>query len=164
MMMRSIGALGGAVAATAQTGSRVAGTASTAYGPGAAGKEAGSAIAGGLANVAKTAANRASTPIGSAIGSAQEKTAESVKEGSCQAFAANGGATTKDQASSDTQSQPESSSKPGKEMTEGSSEPQWARSLRDQQHLMHGVNALNNTIRSGDARGGGASPDLSDNS
>jgi type IV secretion system protein TrbL len=164
MMMRSVGALGGAVASTVQTGARVAGAASTAYGLGAAGKEGGSAIAGGLANVAKTAANRASTPIGSAIGSAQEKTAESVKEGSRQAFAANGGATTKDQTSGDTQSHPASSPNPGEEMTEGGSEPQWAKSLRDQQHLMHGVNALTSTIRSGDAKGGGASPDLSDNS
>ena len=166
MTVRGVAALGSAGANVARTGAAVAGATSIAYGLGAMGKQGASAVAGGVANVAKTSAKMATKPMTSAVASAQDSLTERFKDGSRQAFAASGGASTKGSVNSVLSSSPTSPSSsradPGSLTPNGA--PDWAKRLKDQQNLQHGVNSLTHTIRSGDARGGGAHPDLSDKS
>jgi len=130
------GAAGSAVAGAATGGARAAGSASGAYSAGAAGKTGRAAAASGLANVAKSAANSAVSPL--------RRAAESLKAN----YAAGKSGTPADAAG------------PGN----ADGPPAWATAMKRRQAMTQGVNMASHTLKGGDSHGGGSGPDISDKS
>jgi type IV secretion system protein TrbL len=94
-------------------------------------------VAGGLANVGKSAGNAAMSPL--------RKAASSIRE----SFASGGGgasgaATTASSAAT--------------KSTDGP--PAWAKAMKRRQTVTHGVSVASHTLKSGDSHGGGAGPDI----
>lgn len=130
------GAAGSAMAGAATGGARAAGSASGAYSAGAAGKTGRAAAASGLANVAKSAANSAVSPL--------RRAAESLKAN----YAAGKSGTPADAAGSGNASGP----------------PAWATAMKRRQAMTQGANMASHTLKGGDSHGGGSGPDISDKS
>lgn len=131
------GAMGSAVSGAAMAGARAAGATSGAYAAGAAGRSGGSAAAAGLANVGKSAAQAAVSPLRRAAGAVQ------------QSFAAGRDGA----AASGTAAAPAS--------TEGGP-PAWARAMKQRQTVTHGASVAAHTLKGGDSHGGGAGPNISE--
>ena len=136
---------GGAVAAGARGGASVAGGASTAYrlGSGTSGSGA-SGIAGGMAGVGKAGLSAAASPVKRMAEAMQD----SYHAGSRAGFAATGGA-------------PDAAATP---TAANNGPPAWARRMKRQQSLHHGVATAAHVVRSGDHGGGGTSVSLSERS
>ena len=138
------GMAAGAVGAGARGAASMAGGASTAYrlGSSAAGGGA-SAVAAGLANVGKAGMSAAASPLRKAAGAMKE----SYESGSRAAFTATGG---------------KFSNTPDMLASANDGPPAWARRLRQQQTMHHGVATAAHVVRSGDHGGGGTSISLSE--
>ena len=130
------GAAGSAMAGTATSGARAAGGASGAYAAGAAGKTGRAAAASGLANVAKSAASIAASPL--------RRAADSLKAN----YAAGKAGTPTNAAATGAADGP----------------PAWATAMRRRQAMTQGANMASHTLKGGDSHGGGSGPDISDKS
>ena len=141
---------GGAV--LARGGAAAAGAASSAYTLGSMG---GGGLPGGMAGVARAGAAAAASPLkkasSRAAGGIQSSYAEGVKGG----VAATGGTTsmgTVGGAAPEPASGPSASDGP----------PAWAKRMRHNQAVSHGVRAAAHAVRSGDSHGSGSSVNLSE--
>ena len=141
---------GGAV--LARGGAAAAGAASSAYTLGSMG---GGGLSGGMAGVARAGAAAAASPLkkasSRAAGGIQSSYAEGVKGG----VAATGGTTsmgTVGGAAPEPASGPSASDGP----------PAWAKRMRHNQAVSHGVRAAAHAVRSGDSHGSGSSVNLSE--
>ena len=132
-----VGAAGGLIAGTARGGAAVAGGVTAAY------------RAGGLSGVAEAAASSA----GNAAMSPLRRAAASMRE----SFAAGGRAVT-----GETASDSGSAGAAASGQTEGSGPPAWARRMKRNQTISHGVSAADHAIRSGDRPSSGGGIDLSE--
>jgi type IV secretion system protein TrbL len=132
-----VGAAGGLIAGTARGGAAVAGGVTAAY------------RAGGLSGVAEAAASSA----GNAAMSPLRRAAASMRE----SFAAGGRAVTGEGASDSGAASAGASGQ-----AEGSGAPGWARRMKRDQTISHGVSAAHQAIRSGDHPSGGGGVDLSE--
>ena len=130
------GAAGSAMAGTAVGGARAAGGASGAYAAGAAGKTGRAAAASGLANVAKSAASSAASPL--------RRAADSLKAN----YAAGKAGTPANAAATGAADGP----------------PAWATAMKRRQAMTQGANMASHTLKGGDSHGGGSGPDISDKS
>ncbi|KTQ96355.1 conjugal transfer protein TrbL [Aureimonas ureilytica] len=139
-------ALAGGVAAAARGGAALAGGASAGYRLGAAGEAGGDAVAAGLGGVAGAGARSAVQAMSSPL-----KRAAASMRGS---FAAGQRAVTGEVASGDnTHASAAASAAPD-------SQPAWAKCMKRNQAMTHGVQATAQAVKSGDAHGGGASVSL----
>jgi type IV secretion system protein TrbL len=132
-----VGAAGGLIAGTARGGAAVAGGVTAAY------------RAGGLSGVAEAAASSA----GNAAMSPLRRAAASMRE----SFAAGGRA-----AMGETAPDSGSAGAAASGQTEGSGPPAWARRMKRNQTISHGVSAADQAIRSGDHPSSGGGIDLSE--
>ena len=139
-------------AALARGGASAAGAASSAYTLGSMG---GGGLPGGMAGVARAGAAAAASPLkkasSRAAGGIQSSYAEGVKGG----VAATGGTTsmgTVGGAAPEPASGPSASDGP----------PAWAKRMRHNQAVSHGVRAAAHAVRSGDSHGSGSSVNLSE--
>ena len=130
------GAAGSAMAGTAMGGAHAAGGASGAYAAGAAGKTGRAAAASGLANVAKSAASSAASPL--------RRAADSLKAN----YAAGKAGTPANAAATGAADGP----------------PAWATAMKRRQAMTQGANMASHTLKGGDSHGGGSGPDISDKS
>ena len=140
-------------AALARGGASAAGAASSAYTLGSMG---GGGLPGGMAGVARAGAAAAASPLkkasSRAAGGIQSSYAEGVKGG----VAATGGTTSMGTVGS-AASEPGSS---GPSFADGP--PAWAKRMRHNQAVSHGVRAAAHAVRSGDSHGSGSSVNLSE--
>jgi type IV secretion system protein TrbL len=132
-----VGAAGGLIAGTARGGAAVAGGVTAAY------------RAGGLSGVAEAAASSA----GNAAMSPLRRAAASMRE----SFAAGGRA-----AMGETAPDSGSAGAPASGQTEGPGPPAWARRIKRNQTINHGVSAAHQAIRSGDHPSSSGGIDLSE--
>ncbi len=131
-----------AVGAAARGGASVAGGASTAYRIGAAsGSTTTGKVAGGIGAVGQAGMNAAMSPLKKSLG-------ESYKSGSRAAFTATGGRFS---------NSPSAMPAPAND-----GPPAWARRMKRQQSLHHGVATAAHVVRSGDHGGGGTAVSLSE--
>lgn len=130
------GAAGSTIAGTATGGARAAGGASGAYAAGAAGKTGRAAAASGLANVAKSAASSAASPL--------RRAADTLKAN----YAAGKAGTPANAAATGAADGP----------------PAWATAMKRRQAMTQGANMASHTLKGGDSHGGGSGPDISDKS
>jgi type IV secretion system protein TrbL len=130
------GAAGSAMAGAATGGARAAGGASGAYSAGSAGKTGRAAAASGIANVAKSAAHCAVSPL--------RRAADNLKAN----YAAGKAGTPADAAATGAADGP----------------PAWATAMKRRQAMTQGANMASHTLKGGDSRGGGSGPDISDKS
>ena len=147
-------ALAGGVAAAARGGAALAGGASTAYSLGAAGQSGASGVASGLGNVASTGASKA----GSAAASPFRRAAASMKE----SFAAGGRAVSGEAGAAEAASTEATTATPAAPSSSPDNPPAWARRMKRNQQMTHGVQAAAHAVKSGDAHGGGSSVNLSE--
>ena len=142
------GAMGGAVGGLATGGAQSAGAVSSVYAAGAAGKTGGRAVAAGLANVGKSAAEAAVSPLRRAAGTMKDSYAAGKSGG------AGGGA---DASAADAAGTPAGAAAAGAE-----GQPAWARAMKQRQAISGGATVAAQTLKSGDSHGGGAAPDISE--
>ena len=147
-------ALAGGVAAAARGGAALAGGASTAYSLGAAGQSGASGVASGLGNVASTGASKA----GSAAASPFRRAAASLKE----SFADGGRAVSGEAGAAEAASTEATTATPAAPSSPPDDPPAWARRMKRNQQMTHGVQAAAHAVKSGDAHGGGSSVNLSE--
>ena len=147
-------ALAGGAAAAARGGATLAGGASTAYSLGAAGQTGASGVASGLGNVASTGASKAGSAIASPFRRAASSMRESFQTGgrTVSGEAATASADETASAAPSTASPPSATDSP----------PAWARRMKRNQQMTHGVQAAAHAVKSGDAHGGGSSVNLSE--
>ena len=130
------GATGTAMAGAATGGARAAGSVSAAYSAGSAGKSGHAAVASGLANVAKSAAGAATSPL--------RRAAESLKAN----YAAARGSAPKDRTA----------------MSPSDGPPAWAAAMRRRQTMSQGASIAAHTLKGGDSHASGQGPDITDKS
>ncbi len=147
-------ALAGGVAAAARGGAALAGGASTAYSLGAAGQSGASAVGSGLGNVASTGASKA----GSAAASPFRRATASLKE----SFAAGGRAVSGEAGTAEAALTEATTVTPAAPSSSPDNPPAWARRMKRNQQMTHGVQAAAHAVKSGDAHGGGSSVNLSE--
>lgn len=128
------GAAATAARGAAAAGARGAGSASAAYPTGAAGKSGAMAVGSGLANVARTAANGAASPL--------RRAAEKLRAN----FEAGRGAAADNAAPARPADSP----------------PAWATTMRRRQMVTQGATIGAQTLKGGDSHGGGTAPDISE--
>ena len=124
------GAASTAAGRAAMGGSRAAGGASAAYTRGAAGKQGAAAFGSGMAEVARTAASSAGTPVRKAA----ERVRASFAAGKQGSAAAAG--------------------------SQADGPPAWAASLRRRQAMTGGATIASQTLKAGDSHGAGSAPDI----
>jgi type IV secretion system protein TrbL len=147
-------ALAGGAAAAARGGATLAGGASTAYSLGAAGQTGASGVASGLGNVASTGASKA----GSAIASPFRRAASSMRE----SFQTGGRAVSGEAATASADKTASAAPSTASPPSATDSPPAWARRMKRNQQMTHGVQAAAHAVKSGDAHGGGSSVNLSE--
>ncbi|MEA4838671.1 MAG: P-type conjugative transfer protein TrbL [Rhodospirillaceae bacterium] len=144
-------ALSGGAAVT-RGGATAAGAASAAYSLGSLGQSGASGVASGLAGVGRAAGNAALSPLRKAAASVKSSFAEGTKAG----FGATGGSSTAGTVGGVAEAA--AASTPA--ATGGT--PDWARRMRRNQTVSHGVSAAAHAVRSGDSHGSGSSINLSE--
>ena len=137
------GAVGGALSGAASGGMRAAGAAREAYSAGASGKTGAAAVASGLANVGKNAADAASSPL--------RRASEAAKANFEAGRSSAGGSPP-----------PASGAASGSEGSDASARPAWAQSFHQRQAVTGSATIAAHTLKSGDSHGGGAGPDISE--
>ncbi|MGB6183753.1 MAG: P-type conjugative transfer protein TrbL, partial [Sphingopyxis granuli] len=123
-----------AARSTAAAGARGAGSVSAAYSAGAAGKSGAGAVGSGLANVARTAASGAASPL--------RRAAEKLRTD----FDAGRSGSAESAAPSRPADGP----------------PAWAAAMRRRQMMTQGATIGAHTLKGGDSHGGGSAPDISE--
>jgi len=131
------GAVGSAASSTAAGGARIAGATTQAYSAGARGKSGASAVGGGLAEIAKSAAASLSSPLRNSVAG--------LKDGFAQGRSGTG------------QQMLGASAQSGADNV-----PQWAMAMKRGQIISHGATIASQTLKGGDSHGGGAGPDISE--
>ena len=138
------GMVAGAVGAGARGAASMAGGASTAYRLGSSAAGGGApGVAAGIAGVGKAGMSAAASPLRKAAGSLKQSHAE----GSRAAFTATGG---------------KFANSPDMPASAHDVPPAWARRLKQQQTMHHGVATAAHVVRSGDHGGAGTSVSLSE--
>ncbi|ATI82646.1 P-type conjugative transfer protein TrbL [Sphingobium yanoikuyae] len=127
----------GAIGSAAASGARIAGAATRAYSAGASGKSGASAVGGGLAEVARSAAASLASPLRNSAAGLRDGFAQ----GRSGATGQSSGAITQDGAGH---------------------VPHWAMAMKRRQMISHGATVASQTLKSGDSHGGGAGPDISE--
>ena len=149
---RGAGALASGGAAATRGAAAATGAASTAYSLGSMGQTGAAGAASGLGSVAKAAGSAAASPLRRAAASASEAVKASHADGARAGFAATGG----------TSSLGSVAGAPPAMSAPAGSPPDWARSMRRNQAMSHGVSAATHALRAGDSPGSGASVQLSE--
>ncbi|UFS67707.1 P-type conjugative transfer protein TrbL [Paracoccus denitrificans] len=144
-------------AAAARGGATAAGAASSAYSLGSLGKSGASGVASGMGAVARTAGSAAVSPLRRAASRASESLKSSFSDGAKAGFGATGGSSTMGTIGGGPQDA-EAASTPA--ATGGA--PDWAKRMKRNQTVSHGVSAAAHAIRSGDSHGSGSSINLSE--
>jgi type IV secretion system protein TrbL len=139
-------------AAAVRGGATAAGAASAAYSLGSLGQSGASGVASGLAGVGRAAGNAAASPLRRAAASVKFSFAEGVKAG----FGATGGSSTAGSVASAGEAAPVSAP------TTSAGAPEWARRMKRNQTVSHGISAAAHAVRSGDGHGSGSSVNLSE--
>ncbi|MER8372331.1 P-type conjugative transfer protein TrbL [Mesorhizobium sp. M1406] len=147
-------ALSGGVAAT-RGGAALAGGASTAYSLASTGESGASGVAAGLGGVARAAGSSAMSPLKRTATRVSDNLSSSFDAGGRATFEATGGSSSMGTVGSGVADPPAPST-----ATDGP--PAWARRMRHNQAMSHGVTAAAHAVRSGDNHGGGASVSLSE--
>ncbi|KTW16579.1 P-type conjugative transfer protein TrbL [Sphingomonas sanguinis] len=139
-------------AAAVRGGATAAGAASAAYSLGSLGQSGASGVASGLAGVGRAAGNAASSPLRRAAASVKSSFAEGAKAG----FGATGGSSTAGSVASAGEAAPVSAP------NTSAGAPEWARRMKRNQTVSHGISAAAHAVRSGDGHGSGSSVNLSE--
>jgi type IV secretion system protein TrbL len=118
-------------------------------------------VASGLGNVASTGAQAAASPLKRAASKAAESLKSSYQTGARAAFETAGGSSTAgsiggEAAGADAAASPASSS------SAANGPPAWAKRMKRNQQMTHGVQAAAHAVKSGDSHGGGSSVNLSE--
>ncbi|MCC0027285.1 P-type conjugative transfer protein TrbL [Pseudooceanicola lipolyticus] len=130
-----------------------AGAASSAYSLGSMGRSGAAGIAAGLGGVARAGGSTAVSPLRRMASRASDSIKSSFSDGAQSGFAATGGASSMGTVSSGA-AQGTSVAAVGA--------PAWAKSMRRNQAMSHGVTSVGHALRSGDSHGSGASINLSE--
>ncbi|MFK0209551.1 P-type conjugative transfer protein TrbL [Agrobacterium sp. NPDC090283] len=142
-------------AAAARGGATAAGAASSAYSLGSLGKSGASGVASGMGAVARTAGSAAVSPLRRAASRAADSMNSSFSDGAKAGFGATGGSSTMGTIGGEAA---EAASTP----TATGGAPDWAKRMKRNQTVSHGVSAAAHAIRSGDSHGSGSSINLSE--
>ncbi|MFT3971948.1 MAG: P-type conjugative transfer protein TrbL [Amaricoccus sp.] len=142
-------------AAAARGGATAAGAASSAYSLGSLGKSGASGVASGVGGVARAAGSAAVSPLRRAASRAADSMKSSFSDGAKAGFGATGGSSTMGTIGGEAA---EAASTPA--ATGGA--PDWAKRMKRNQTVSHGVSAAAHAIRSGDSHGSGSSINLSE--
>lgn len=141
------GAATSAASGIAHGGAKAAGGGTMAYALGSAGKSGASGVASGIGAVGQAAAGVATSPLRKAADSMKS----SFKDGARGAITATGGTIT---GGAPAPSEPDASS--------GTTQPAWAKAMKNRQTLSHGATVAAHTLRSGDGGGAGSSVDVTE--
>ncbi|WP_297838332.1 P-type conjugative transfer protein TrbL [uncultured Roseibium sp.] len=144
--------LSGGAAATRGAASAV-GAASTAYTIGAVSETGAAGIASGMGGVARAAGSATASPLRKATSRAADGLKSSYSVGAKAVFSVTGGTSSMGTVGGET-----ATASPAR----ASMPPAWAKSLRRNQSMSHGVSAAGHAVRAGDSHGGGASVNLSE--
>lgn len=139
-------------AAAVRGGATAAGAASAAYSLGSLGQSGASGVASGLAGVGRAAGNAAASPLRRAAASVKSSFAEGAKAG----VGAMGGSSTAGGVASAGEAAHVSAP------TTSAGAPEWARRMKRNQTVSHGISAAAHAVRSGDGHGSGSSVNLSE--
>ncbi|OQM76823.1 P-type conjugative transfer protein TrbL [Manganibacter manganicus] len=150
---RGTGAVLSGGAAATRGAVSAAGAASTAYTLGAVGETGAAGVASGMGGVARAAGSAAASPLRKATSRASDVVKSSYTEGVKAGFSATGGTSSMGTIGGDSAA---ASSAPA------SMPPAWAKSLRRNQAMSHGLSAAGHAVRAGDSHGGGASVTVSE--
>ncbi|MGY4752568.1 P-type conjugative transfer protein TrbL [Pannonibacter sp. Q-1] len=148
-------------AAAVRGGAAAAGAASSAYTLGSMGQTGASGVASGLGGVARAAGSAASSPLRRAATRASESVRSSFSDGVKGGFGATGGSSTMGTVGGDATGDTSGSiastagSAPARE-----GPPDWAKRMKRNQAMSHGVSTAAHAIRSGDSHGSGSSVNL----
>ena len=142
-------------AAAARGGATAAGAASSAYSLGSLGKSGASGVASGVGGVARAAGSAVTSPLRRATSRAAESMKSSFSDGAKAGFGATGGSSTMGTIGGEAA---EAASTP----TATGGAPDWAKRMKRNQTVSHGVTAAAHAIRSGDSHGSGSSINLSE--
>ena len=142
-------------AAAARGGATAAGAASSAYSLGSLGKSGASGVASGVGGVARAAGSAAVSPLRRAASRAADSMKSSFSDGAKAGFGATGGSSTMGTIGGEAT---EAASTP----TATGGAPDWAKRMKRNQTVSHGVSAAAHAIRSGDSHGSGSSINLSE--
>lgn len=149
-----IGAVAGDAATAVRGGAALAGGAATSYSLASAGQTGAAGVASGLSGVARAATSGATSPLRRTASRTAEAMKQSFSSGAKSAFAATGGTSAEGTIRSAAN---DPSASPG-----ASTPPAWAKRMKRSQSVSHGVSAVSQAVRSGDAHGGGSSVNLSE--
>ncbi|PJR91742.1 P-type conjugative transfer protein TrbL [Ochrobactrum sp. 695/2009] len=138
-------------AAAVRGGATAAGAASAAYSLGSLGQSGAAGAASGMGGVGRAAGSAAMSPLRRAAASVKSSFSDGVKSG----FGATGGSSTMGTIGGEAA---EAASTPA--ATGGA--PDWAKRMKRNQTVSHGVSAAAHAIRSGDSHGSGSSINLSE--
>ncbi|MFG1264978.1 P-type conjugative transfer protein TrbL [Xanthobacter aminoxidans] len=142
-------------AAAARGGATAAGAASSAYSLGSLGKSGASGVASGVGGVARAAGSAVTSPLRRAASRAADSMKSSFSDGAKAGFGATGGSSTMGTIGGEAA---EAASTP----TATGGAPDWAKRMKRNQTVSHGVSAAAHAIRSGDSHGSGSSINLSE--
>jgi len=150
-------------AAAVRGGAAAAGAASSAYSLGSMGQIGAHGVASGLGGVARAAGSAAGSPLRRAATRATESVKSSFSDGVKSGFAATGGASTMGtvggDATGDTSGSATSTAGP---TPSRDGPPEWAKRMKRNQAMSHGVSTAAHAIRSGDSHGSSSSVNLSE--
>lgn len=110
-------------------------------------------VASGIGGIGRAAGAATASPLKQAAKGAADSLKERFQAGARSAFTATGGSSTMGSTT-----EPANSNAP----SQASPPPDWAKRMRRNQAMNHGVSAVAHAVRSGDSAGGGHSVDLSE--
>ncbi|UXT20441.1 P-type conjugative transfer protein TrbL [Agrobacterium tumefaciens] len=146
-------------AAAVRGGAAAAGAAGSAYSLAAMGSSGASGVASGLGGVARAAGSAAVSPLRRAAADAAESVKSSHTEGVKDGFSATGGSSTMGTIGGAAANDPSFNTSSA---SSRDSAPDWAKRMKRNQAMSHGVGAAAHAVRSGDSHGSGSSINLSE--
>ncbi|MCL8489087.1 MULTISPECIES: P-type conjugative transfer protein TrbL [Bradyrhizobium] len=146
-------------AAAVRGGATAAGAASSAYTLGSLGQSGASGVASGLGGVARSAGSAIASPLRRAAARATESVKSSNTDGAKAGFSTTGGSSTMGSVG-----RAPAADAPSAESvaTACGGAPDWAKRMKRNQTVSHGVSATAHAVRSGDSHGSGSSVNLSE--
>ena len=146
-------------AAAVRGGATAAGSASSAYTLGSLGQSGASGVASGLGGVARAAGSAVASPLRRAAARAAESVKSSNADGAKAGFSMTGGSSTMGTIGQAPAGGPSSAESPAPAL---GGAPNWAKRMKRNQAVSHGVSAAAHAVRSGDSHGSGSSVNLSE--
>ena len=147
-------------ASAVRAGVAAAGSASTTYSLGSMGQSGAAGVASGFGGVAQAAGSAATSPLRRAAARATESMKSRFSDGAKGGFGVTGGSSTLGTiGGGEAVNDAAFDAAPG---ATGDSAPDWAKRMKRNQSLSHGVSAAAHAVRSGDSHGGGSSVNLSE--